>query len=151
MADKKISEVTPKGAQLEDDDLLIVSEFNGATYDTKSVTGINVRPYKTIMFAITQNGTSAPTVDYSYTGEVTQTFTLARTAVGEYTLTASSALFTANKTFITFTPTFYMGSFILGANNASSTVVSFYSRDSTDGSLVDTALDGAQLEIKIIK
>ena len=151
MADKKISELTPKGAQLQDDDLLIVSDYNGATYDTRSVTGANIRPFKTVMFAITQNGTSAPTVDYSYTGEVTQTFTLDRLGVGQYTLTASSALFTANKTFITFTSTFYMGSFILGANNSSTTVINFFSKDSASGSLVDTALDGAQLEIKIIK
>lgn len=151
MADKKISELTPKEAQLQDDDLLMVSDYNGVTYDTRSVTGANIRPYKTIMFAITQNGTSAPTVDYSYTDEVTQTFTLARTGVGEYTLTASSALFTTNKTFATFTSSTYMGSFILGANNSSSTVINLFSKNSASGSLVDTALDGAQLEIKIIK
>jgi len=151
MANKKISEVTPKASQLQDDDLLIISDYNGSTYDTRSVTGANIRPYKTIMFALTQNGTSAPTIDYSYTDEVTQTFTLARTGVGEYTLTASSALFTTNKTYVTFTSTAYMGSFILGANNGSSTVVNFFSRNSASGALVDTALDGAQLEIKIIK
>ena len=151
MADKKISELTPKAAQLQDDDLLMVSDYNGVTYDTRSVTGANIRPYKTIMFAITQNGTSAPTIDYSYTNEVTQTFTLARTGVGEYTLTASSALFTTNKTFVTFTSSAYMGSFILGANNSSNTVINFFSKNSASGSLVDTALDGAQLEIKIIK
>jgi len=151
MADKKISELTPKAAQLQDDDLLMISDYNGATYDTKSVTGANIRPYKTVMFSITQNGTSAPTVDYSYTDEVTQTFTFARTGVGEYTLTASSALFTASKTFVTFTSSAYMGSFILGANNGSSTVINFFSKNSTSGAVADTALDGAQLEIKIIK
>ena len=151
MADKKISELTPKGAQLGDDDLMIISEFNGATYDTKSVTGIRVRPYKTIMFAITQSSTSAPTVNYSYTDEVTQTFTLARTGVGQYTLTASSALFTAEKTFVHFSLSGMMGSILVGGSWTSTTVISFFTQNSTTGANTDSALDEAQLEIKIIK
>lgn len=151
MANKKISELTPKAAQLQDDDLLMISDYNGATYDTKSVTGANIRPYKTIMFAITQTGTSAPTVNYSYTDEVTQTFTLARTGVGQYTLTASSALFTANKTFVSFTLSGMMGSILIGGSQASTTVISFFTQNSTTGANTDSALDEAQLEIKIIK
>ena len=42
MANKKISQLTPKGSALAGTDLLEVSVFNGATYDTKSLTGANV-------------------------------------------------------------------------------------------------------------
>ena len=42
MANKKISQLTPKGSALAGTDLLEVSVFNGVTYDTKSLTGANV-------------------------------------------------------------------------------------------------------------
>jgi hypothetical protein len=42
MANKKISQLTPKGSALAGTDLLEVSVYNGATYDTKSLTGANV-------------------------------------------------------------------------------------------------------------
>jgi hypothetical protein len=38
MANKKISQLTPKGSALAGTDLVEVSVFNGATYDTKSFT-----------------------------------------------------------------------------------------------------------------
>jgi len=150
MADKKISEVTPKAAQLQDDDLLIISDYNGATYDTKSVTGANIRPFKTIMFSISQSGTAAPYVDWSYETEVAQTFTFARTAAGAYTITASSALFTLDKTFAT------LGSggtpyALYGATRLSTTVIAFYSLDASTNAGIDSVLGETILEIKIIK
>jgi hypothetical protein len=42
MANKKISQLTPKGSALAGTDLLEVSVYNGVTYDTKSLTGANV-------------------------------------------------------------------------------------------------------------
>ena len=42
MANVKISDLTAKGAAIEKDDLLIISDYNGSTYDTKSVTGANI-------------------------------------------------------------------------------------------------------------
>ena len=42
MANVKISELSAKGASIEKDDLLIISDYNGSTYDTKSVTGANI-------------------------------------------------------------------------------------------------------------
>ena len=151
MANKKISELTPKAAQLEDSDLIMISDYNGSTYDTKSVTGADIRPYKTILFAITQVGTAAPTKDWSYETEVTQTFTFARSAAGEYTLTASSALFTASKTFINISLGASGTGTNIGAYRTSTTVITFYTSDSTSGSPLDSLLDVAQLEIKIIK
>lgn len=151
MANKKISELTPKAAQLEDSDLIMISDYNGSTYDTKSVTGADIRPYKTILFAITQGGSAAPTKDWSYETEVTQTFTLARSAVGEYTITASSALFTSNKTFINISLGGSGGAANIGAYITSTTIITFYTADSTTGTLTDSLLDFATLEIKIIK
>jgi hypothetical protein len=43
MAEKKISELTAKGAALAQTDLMVISEVSGATYVTKSVTGANIR------------------------------------------------------------------------------------------------------------
>lgn len=39
MANVKISQLTPKGANLSATDLLEISEFNGSGYETKSITG----------------------------------------------------------------------------------------------------------------
>jgi hypothetical protein len=149
MANKKISELTSKASQLQDDDLLIVSDYNGATYDTKSVTGANIRPFKTVMFNISQTGTSAPTVNYSYTDEVTQTFTWSRLSVGNYRLTSSSALFTSNKTFCQIT----LGDNILDLS-AGVIVTSTTQLDITNctaSTVADGLLTNTILEIKIIK
>jgi len=151
MANKKISELTPKAAQLEDSDLVMVSDYNGSTYDTKSVTGANIRPFKTISFVISQFGALTPVVDYSYVSEVTQTFTLARTSTGTYTLTASSALFTTNKTFINISLGGSGSGANVGAYRTTTTEIIFYTADSTTGTLTDSLLDLATLEIKIIK
>lgn len=42
MAEIKISALTAKGASLEKDDLLVISNYNGSGYDSKSVTGANI-------------------------------------------------------------------------------------------------------------
>ena len=149
MANKKISELTAKASQLQDDDLVIISDYNGATYDTKSVTGANIRPFKTVMFNISQTGTSAPTVNYSYTDEVTQTFTWSRLSVGNYRLTSSSALFTSNNTFCQIT----LGDNILDLS-AGVIVTSTTQLDITNctaSTVADGLLTNTILEIKIIK
>ena len=43
MAEKKISELTAKGATVAATDLMVISEVSGATYVTKSVTGANIK------------------------------------------------------------------------------------------------------------
>jgi hypothetical protein len=151
MANKKISELTPKAAQLQDDDLLMVSDYNGATYDTKSITGANIRPYTTVMFNISQTSTSAPTKNYSYETEVSQTFTLARLATGAYTLTASSALFTSSKTYVSITLGSGPNGTCVRAERSTSTVIDFGTSDGATGNFIDSALTNATLEIKIIK
>ena len=145
----KLSDFPAKGAQIEDSDLLLISDYNGATYDSKSVTGANVRPFKTVIFNISQVGTNAPTVNYSYVGEVTQTFTFSYLSVGNYRLTSSSALFTSNKTFCQIT----LGSNILdlqaGVVVASTTQLDI--TNCTASSTLDGLLTSANLQITIIK
>lgn len=145
----KVSDFPAKGAQIEDSDLLLISDYNGATYDSKYVTGANVRPFKTVIFNISQVGTNAPTVNYSYVGEVTQTFTFSYLSVGNYRLTSSSALFTANKTFCQIT----LGSNILDLQ-AGVVVTSTTQLDITNctaSSTLDGLLTSANLQITIIK
>lgn len=43
MAEKKISQLTAKGAALAATDLMVISEVSGASYVTKSVTGANIK------------------------------------------------------------------------------------------------------------
>ena len=45
MAEIRISELTAKGAKLVSTDLVEISEYNGTTYDTKRVTGLNIYDY----------------------------------------------------------------------------------------------------------
>ena len=45
MAEVRISELTAKGSKLVSTDLLEVSVWNGTTYDSKSLTGLNVYDY----------------------------------------------------------------------------------------------------------
>ena len=149
MSNQRISELTTSSVPIKATDYVEVSVYNGATYDTKSVTGANIRPFTTIMFNISQSGTSAPTKNFSYETEVSQTFTLARTSVGQYTLTASSALFTLNKTFALITPGGSSAGISYGVIRNSTTQLSFYSSNS--GGYVDSVLDLAFLKINIIK
>ena len=145
----KVSDFPAKGAQIEDSDLFEISDYNGATYDTKSVTGANVRPFKTVIFNISQVGTNAPTVNYSYVGEVTQTFTFSYVSVGNYRLTSSSALFTSNKTFCQIT----LGSNILDlqAGVIVSSTTQLDITNCTASSTLDGLLTSANLQITIIK
>ena len=145
----KVSDFPAKGAQIEDSDLFEISDYNGATYDTKSVTGANIRPFKTVIFNISQVGTNAPTVNYSYVGEVTQTFTFSYVSVGNYRLTSSSALFTSNKTFCQIT----LGSNILDlqAGVVVSSTTQLDITNCTASSTLDGLLTSANLQITIIK
>jgi hypothetical protein len=97
--EKRISELTAKVGAIEDSDLMVISDYNGATYDTKKVTGAQIKPFKTYLANITQSSTSAPIVNYSYS-ELSGTLTYTRINVGEYLITNSVAEFILNKTFI---------------------------------------------------
>ena len=149
--EKRISELTAKTGALEDTDLILISDYNGVDYDTKSVTGAQIKPFKTILLIVSQSGTTAPTLNWSYTSEITQTLTFSRLSTGSYKITSSSALFTSGKTFLLISSGLSGLSTNLGIYFGSSTEIYFYSANSTTGSVEDGLLDGAQIEIKIIK
>ena len=147
--EKRISELTAKSGAIEDTDLMVISDYNGATYDTKKVTGAQINPYKTYLAHFYQSGTNAPTINYSYS-ELTGTLTFTRVRVGEYLITNSVAEFTLNKTFV-----FH--------NAGAGTIIKYYQYqiDSTTqiyiytynsaGVTADGLISDNSLEIKIIK
>jgi hypothetical protein len=148
---KKISELTAKTGVLEDSDLIVISDYNGINYDTKSVTGSQIKPYKTYFANISQVGTAAPTVNFSYLSELNSTITFTRVSTGTYELTLSTSELTANKTFVQITNGGSSVNVVVGAVVTSTTKIVFYTSNSTTGVLLDSALNGTQLEIKIIK
>jgi hypothetical protein len=147
MADVKISQVAAKGATLEDDDILLIGEYNGSTYDSKSVTGANVRPFKTYLANLSQTGSSAPTANFTYS-ELTTTLTFARSGAGVYTITSSGTEFTTNKTFINCTLGASAG--IVTAYSPNNYTITIITSDVT-GTPVDGYMNPLNVEIKIIK
>lgn len=147
--EKRISELTAKSGIIEDTDLMVISDYNGSTYDTKKVTGAQVRPFKTYLVSISQSGTSAPTVNYSYS-ELSGTLTFTRITDGVYKITNSIAEFVANKTFVFMqmgrgvAPSFYQILFV------STTEINIFTYN-TSLAAADTLMLNSSLEIKIIK
>ena len=148
--EKKISELTAKVGAIEDTDLMVISDYNGATYDTKKVTGAQVRPYKTYLVSISQSGTSAPTFNYSYS-ELTSSVTLGRRGVGLYSITLSASEFTLDKTFVHISSGQGGVGVVLEAYRNSATQVYIGSSDSLSQAYMDSLLNDCQIEIKIIK
>ena len=146
--EKRISELTAKSGAIEATDLLVISDYNGATYDTKKITGAQIVPYKSFIGVLNQSGTSAPTITGGYS-QLTGILTFSRTSVGTYKVTNSVAEFIANKTFV-----FHQNG--TGAYNrlfqfsVSSTTEITFNTWTGGGSLDDGLLAGDSFEIKII-
>jgi hypothetical protein len=147
--EKRISELTAKSGSIEDTDLMVISDYNGATYDTKKVTGAQINPYKVYLANISQSGASAPTVNYSYS-ELSGTLTCTRVSAGIYLITNSVAEFTLNKTYIFNTNG--VGTTIKYFHHqiASTTEIYIYAFNSS-GVVADGLLSDNSIEIKIIK
>ena len=147
--EKRISELTAKVGTIEDTDLMVISDYNGSTYDTKKVTGAQINPYKVYLANISQSGTSAPTVNYSYS-ELTGTLTFTRITDGVYKIANSVAEFVVNKTFVFMqmgrgvAPSFYQILFV------STTEINIFTYN-TSLAAADTLMLNSSLEIKIIK
>ena len=147
--EKRISELTAKIGLIEDTDLMVISDYNGATYDTKKVTGLQINPYKVYLANISQTSTSAPVVNFSYS-ELSGILTFSRINVGEYLITNSVAEFTINKTFFFHNPgdgtiiKYYQ--YLI----ASTTQIYIYTYNNA-GSPTDALITNNSLEIKIIK
>ena len=149
--DKKISQLTAKVGIIEDTDLFEISDYDGATYDTKSITGAQINPYKVYLANVTQVGTAPPTLNFGYASELASTVTFTRTSTGTYELTLSTAELTVNKTFVHITNGASGVNVVVGAYVTSTTKIVFYTANSTTGALLDSALNETQIEIKIIK
>lgn len=63
MAEVKISALTAKGAIMQDDDLFIISDYNGSSYDSKSITGAYIKKAVTqvIQLAVSDETTALTT------------------------------------------------------------------------------------------
>ena len=145
---KKLTELTAKTGALEGSDVLVISDYNGATYDTKKITGSQIVPYKTYITNISQTGTAAPTTSGGYS-QLTGTLTFARTSAGTYTITNSVAEFTANNTFVFFQNSGGSLTRLFQYAITSTTVITIYSWTGA-GSLSDGLLGSDSIEIKII-
>lgn len=125
-----------------------------------AVDGVTVypRPYKTYAAVLTQSSTDAPvaTVLENTTGA---TFTWARSTFGTYTVTASSAVLAANKTFILFGNT-KLGtsgvgatSFTTAAIRTSTTVITVTTSQQTaedaSGGMTDGQMTEMAFEIRV--
>ena len=148
--EKRISELTAKSGLIEDTDLIVISDYNGATYDTKKVTGAQIKPFKTLLLSISQSGTSAPTSVYSYS-ELSSTISFGYRAVGSYEIIASTSEFTANKTFVQISNGQSGSGIILEAYRSSDTTIYVYVSTSSAQVYMDSLLNNCQIEIKIIK
>ena len=148
MSNKKISDLTTSTAVVTDNDLLEVSVYNGSTYDSRNVTRDKLLAYNTILLKITQSGTSAPTINYSF-NDTTATITTSYTSVGSYKLTFSSGILTANKDYIVAS----LGSSSLGfiqvyRNSTTELIVETFD---IAGSNSNNLLDNGIINIKIVK
>ena len=145
---KKLTELTAKTGALEGSDVLVISDYNGATYDTKKITGSQIVPYKTYITNISQTGTAAPTTSGGYS-QLTGTLTFARTSAGTYTITNSVAEFTANNTFLFFQNSGGSVTRLFQYGITSTTVITIYTWTGA-GALSDGLLGSDSIEIKII-
>ena len=146
--EKRISELTSSTVIIQDTDLMVISQLTDGIYSTKSITGAKVNPFKRYLSSITQSGTSAPTVNYSYS-ELTSTITWAYISTGIYEATLTDAELTLNKAFLSIS----IGSGVLGyytIYRVSTTKFRVKTFDTLGFSINGLLLD-SQIEIKIIK
>ena len=134
-------------------DLILISDSSKSNA-TKSATvnqlsayivpGINV--YDSYTALLTQTSTNAP-VATVLSNNLTATLTWARTGTGVYTLTASAATFTANKTII-FINAGSSQSIITG-ERTSDTVLTVKTFVPSSGAAVDAAITNGAFEVRI--
>ena len=146
--EKRISELTPRLGAIKATDLMVISEQLESGYETKSVTGLQIKPYKTYLANISQTSTSAPTVNYSYS-ELTSTITWAYISTGIYEATLSTNELTTNKTFLQIS----LGGGSIGFYTIFRTTTSKFRviTYNSSGVVADGILNDSSIEIKIIK
>jgi hypothetical protein len=146
--EKRISELTAKSGLIGDTDLMVISQLSDGVYSTKKITGAQLKIYNTYLASISQSGTSAPTVNYEYSG-LTSAISWAYISTGIYEATLTDAELTLNKTFLSIS----LGSGTIGFYSIFRTSTTKF-RVSTYSSLAvltNNLLTDSQIEIKIIK
>jgi len=147
--EKRISELTAKSGIIEDTDLLVISDYNGTTYDTKKITGAQLNQYKLYISNISQSGTSDPSVVTSFTQGLISSISWAYISTGTYEATLSSAELILNQTFLSIS----LGNGVLGyysiirVSTTKFRVLTY----NTSGTLTNGMLLDTMIEIKIIK
>ena len=102
MAEKKISELTAKGAAVAATDLMVISEVSGASYVTKSVTGANIKSLAqsglpvVIQAAASDESTALTTGSAKVTFRMPYAMTLTAVRASLSTAQASGSIFTVD-------------------------------------------------------
>ncbi len=139
----------PAIEEISGGDLVLVSDSSKKNA-TKSATvdqlSAYVVPYSSYTALLTQTSTDAP-VATVLSSNLTGTFTWARTGVGVYTLTASTATFTAGKT-ILFLNAGSSPSLITG-ERTSDTVLTIKTFIPSNGVATDAAITNGAFEVRI--
>lgn len=139
----------PAIEEISGGDLVLVSDSSKKNA-TKSATvdqlSAYVVPYSSYTAILTQTSTNAP-VATVMSSNLTGTFTWARTGVGVYTLTASTATFTAGKT-ILFLNAGSSPSLITG-EKTSDTVLTIKTFIPSNGVATDAAITNGAFEVRI--
>ena len=102
--------------------------------------------YNSYVALLTQAGTAAP-VATVLSNTLTATLTWARTGVGVYTLTASAATFTTNKTIVFLNAG--SGIPLISAERTSDTILTIKTFVSSSGAPVDAAITNGSFEVRI--
>ena len=102
MAEKKISQLTAKGAALAATDLVVISEVSGASYVSKSVTGANIKTLAqtglpaVIQAAASDETTALTTGNGKVTFRMPHAMTLTAVRASLSTAQASGSIFTVD-------------------------------------------------------
>lgn len=102
--------------------------------------------YNSYVALLTQAGTAAP-VATVLSNNLTATLTWARTGVGVYTLTASAATFTTNKTIVFLNAG--SGIPLITGERTSDTILTIKTFVSSSGAPVDAAITNGSFEVRI--
>jgi len=134
-------------------DLILGVDTSNSKNTTKTFTAGDIASlasgstaYDSYVALLTQAGTAAP-VATVLSNNLTATLTWARTGVGVYTLTASAATFTANKTIVFLNVG--SGITLISAERTSDTVLTVKTFVPSSGAAVDASITNGAFEVRI--
>ena len=134
-------------------DLILGVDTSNSKNTTKTFTAGDIASlasgstaYNSYVALLTQAGTAAP-VATVLSNNLTATLTWARTGVGVYTLTASAATFTANKTIVFLNAG--SGIPLISAERTSDTVLTVKTFVSSNAAATDAVITNGAFEVRI--